>query len=124
MSIRTKFYVIIACATLLPQGALAQREDAMTLTYDGRFPQNEELCGLAIETISKSVMLNRQNGTPLSEAMSQARETDELFDFNDTVKDMVLAAYEFPTMNSTEGKLDASEDFANVWVNACHRAQR
>lgn len=117
----------IGCAllfTLLAQGVWAQDSDGMKLTSDSRFPLNEELCGMAVEQFARLTMLRRQNGASLSEVMSEAGESDALFGFDDTVKDMALEAYDSPRFNTKENRMDAVDDFANAWVLACFQAQR
>jgi len=117
----------ISCAllfTLIAQGVWAQDSDGMKLTSDNRFPLNEELCGLVVEQFARLTMLRRQTGASLSEVMSEAGESDALFGFNDTVKDMALAAYDSPRFNTKENRMDAVDDFANDWVLACYQAQR
>lgn len=121
--IRSKISFVLLF-TLLGQDVWAQDSDGMKLTSDGRFPLNEELCGLVVEQFARFTMLKRQNGDPLSEVMSKAGESDALFGFNDTVRDMALAAYDSPRFSTKANKMSAVDDFANEWVLACYQAQR
>jgi hypothetical protein len=109
---------------LIGQPALAQDADGMALTADGRFPLNEELCGMVIQTMASLTMLKRQAGEPLSDVMSAAAESDAIFNFNNTARDMALAAYDAPRFNTRQNQMDAANDFANEWVLACYRAER
>lgn len=123
MAIRNKISCVLLCS-LLGQGVLAQDSDGMKLTSDARFPLNEELCGLVIELIARVTMLKRQTGVPISDVMAEAGESDAVFGFNDTVRDMVLAAFDSPRFSTKTNKMSAVDDFANEWGLACYQAQR
>ena len=114
----------LLAATFAGQPALAQDADGMALTADGRFPLNEELCGMVIQTMASLTMLKRQAGEPLSDVMSDAAESDAVFNFNNTARDMALAAYDTPRFNTRQNQMDAANDFANEWVLVCYRAER
>lgn len=126
LTTRTIAATKISCVlfSFVGQSALAQDSDVIRLTSDGRFPQNEELCGLVIEQIAKLTMLKRQAGHPLSEVMSLAGETDDAFKFNNTARDMAIAAYDSPRFSTASNKTNAAADFANDWVLACYQAER
>ena len=96
----------------------------MKLTADKRFPLNEELCGMVIETVARLTMLKRQVGKPLAEVIAFAGETDAMFNFNNTARDMALAAYDSPRYSEKSYKEDAVDDFTNDWVLACYQAER
>ena len=116
----------IGCVLLfsfIGQGALAEDSNGMKLTADGRFPLLEELCDFN-GNFAKLTMMRRQNGDPLSEVMSDAKHNDAVFNYNNTARDMALAAYDSPRYSVLDNKKTAIADFTNEWLLACYKAQR
>jgi hypothetical protein len=111
--------------TLSAQGLQAQDFEGMKLTSDGRFPMDEELCGLVIgDAFAKLTMLKRQNGSPMSEVMADASDADKTFGLSGTMREMVIDAYERPRFSTKEHRERAVTDFANEWMLSCYKAQR
>lgn len=119
-----KGFCYLALILLQAQTLQAQDSEGMKLTSDGRFPLNDGLCGTVIYTLAQSTMLKRQDGESISEMMTDASKSDKLFGFDETVRDMTLAAYERPQLINKQNRNIAASDFAGAWTVSCYKAQR
>lgn len=124
MSKINKGFCCLALILFQAQTLQAQDSEGMKLTSDGRFPLNDELCGTVIYTLAQSTMLKRQDGASISEMMADASKSDKLFGFDETVRDMTLAAYERPQLINKQNRNIAASDFASAWTVSCYKAQR
>lgn len=112
----------ITCVfALIFSGTVANADD-LPLTKDGRFPIGDELCGLVVDTSARLIMLKRQNDEPILETMKTVLD-DLAIGLSDTLREMVIAAYDSPSWPTRDSKLAAVDDFANDWVVACYKAQ-
>ncbi|MGE8515776.1 MAG: hypothetical protein ACN6OM_04120 [Alcaligenes nematophilus] len=78
---------------------------------------SRDICDF-VGDFSKSVMLARQSGVPAQELMAPLKKDDGA-KYVDTLKRIVVSAYNVPLFRTEDEKEEAITEFQNTWYLSC-----
>ncbi len=102
-----------------PKTTASKEETSSNTKPSEDMQEHLELCK-KIGGYARSVMDNRQNGVPMSEAMDVIATATE--SVATAARQIIIEAYDYPRMSVEENKLSATTDFENKVYLECVKA--